>query len=159
MVIRTGSTMRIWQSGRAVCDHAGGSVLERPCVGEVCWVHKICQTVYFTVTAQVTVSAQGPGPMARGPWPRAQGPGPMARGPGPKAPRPGPNVHRFFKTTYCARILIEGARFPPFGFAIAAISSNSNEDVSLCRKDLLWPDSDRGRSVSPLRVRYSGDKL
>ena len=51
------------------------------------------------------------------------------------------------------------ARFPPFGFAIAEISSNSNEDVSFCGKDLLWPDSDRGRSVSPLRFRYSRDKL
>ena len=81
---------------------------------------------------------------------------PKARGP-PQAP--GPRSIVFFKTTYCARILIEGARFPPFGFAIAEISSNSNEDVSFCRKDLLWPDSDRGRSVSPLRVRHSGDML
>ena len=69
------------------------------------------------------------------------------------------NTYRFVKKTYCGRILIEGARFPPFGFAIAEISSNSNEDVSFCQKDLLCPDSDRGCSVSPLRVRYSGDKL
>ena len=58
----------------------------------------------------------------------------------------------FSKRTDCARILIEGARFPPpFGFDIAEISSNSNEDedVSFCQKDLLCPDSDRGRSVSP----------
>ena len=60
------------------------------------------------------------------------------------------NTYRFVKKTYCARILIEGARFPPFGFVIAEISSNSNEDVSFCQKDSLCPDSDRGRSVSPL---------
>ena len=42
----------------------------------------------------------------------------------------------FFKTTYCARILIEGARFPPFGLVIAEIISNSNGDVSLFQKDL-----------------------
>ena len=36
----------------------------------------------------------------------------------------------FLRKTYCARILIEGARFPPAGFDIAEISSNSNEDVS-----------------------------
>ena len=54
--------------------------------------------------------------------------------------------------------LIEGARFPPFGFDIAEISSSSNEYVSFCQKDLLCPDSDRGPSVSPLRVRHSGDK-
>ena len=65
---------------------------------------------------------QGPGPGAQGPRPRAQGP----------APGPGPMSIVFIKTTYCARILIEGARFPPFGFAIAEISSNSNEDVSFC---------------------------
>ena len=65
----------------------------------------------------------------------------------------------FFKTTYCARILIEGARFPPFGFAIAETSSSSDEYVSFCQKDLLCPRSDRGRSVSPLRVRHRGDKL
>ena len=66
---------------------------------------------------------------------------------------------RLFKETYCARILIEGARFPPFGFDTAEISSNSNEDTSFGQKDLLCPDSDRGRSVPPLRVRHSGDKL
>ena len=60
---------------------------------------------------------------------------------------------------YCARIMIEGARFSPFGLVIAEISSSSNEYVSLCQNDLLCPDSDKGRSVSPLRVRYSGDKL
>ena len=46
-------------------------------------------------------------------------------------------------------ILIEGARFPPFGFAITEISSSSNEYVSFCQKDFLCPDSDRGRSVPP----------
>ena len=99
--------------------------------------------------------------IAWAPWPRAQGPGPMARGPGPRPRGPwhraqgsGPMVHRFFKTTYGARIRIEGARFPPFGFAIAEISSNSNEYVSFCQKDLLCPDSGRGCSVSPLRVRH-----
>ena len=54
---------------------------------------------------------------------------------------------------------MEGARFPPFGFDIAEISSNSNEDVSFCQKDLLCPDSDRECSVSSLRVRHNGDKL
>ena len=63
------------------------------------------------------------------------------------------------KNTYCARILIEGARFPPFGFDIAEINANSNEDVSLSETDLWCPDYVRGRSVSPPRVRYSGDKL
>ena len=58
-----------------------------------------------------------------------------------------------------AWILIEGARFPPFGFVIAEISSKSNEDVSFCQKDLLCPDSDRGHSVSSIRFRHSGDKL
>ena len=65
----------------------------------------------------------------------------------------------FFKKTYCARILKESARFPPFRFDTVEISSNSNEDISFLQKDLLCPDSDRERSVSPLRVRYSGDKL
>ena len=37
---------------------------------------------------------------------------------------------------YCARILIESARFPPFGFDTAEISSNSNENMSFLRKDL-----------------------
>ena len=37
---------------------------------------------------------------------------------------------------YCARILIEGARFPPFGFDTVEISSNSNEDISFWQKDL-----------------------
>ena len=46
--------------------------------------------------------------------------------------------------------MIEGTRFPPFGFDIAEISSNSDEDVSFFQKDLFCPDSDRGRSVSPL---------
>ena len=97
-----------------------------------------------------SIDFHGPWPRARGPWPGAQGPGPGAQG---------PRSIVFIKTTYCARIPIEGARFPPFGFAIAEISSNSNEDVSFCRKDLLCPNYDRGCSVSPLRVRYSGDKL
>ena len=103
-------------------------------------------------------AAQGPGPAAQGPGRAAQGPRPRAWGPGPRARGPGPISSSSVKKTYCARILIEGARFPPFGFAIAEISSNSNEDVSFCQKDLLWPDADRGRSVSPLWVRYSGDK-
>ena len=79
-----------------------------------------------------------------------QGPGPMAQGPRPQAPGPRSIVfskrliapgfswraliptraYRFVKKIYCARILIEGARFPPFGFDIAEISSNSNEDNS-----------------------------
>ena len=101
---------------------------------------------------------QGLGPRAQGPGPRTQGPGPGARDPGPRAPGPGPKVHRFFRTTYCARILIEGARFPPFGFAITEISSSSNEYASFCQEDLSWHDSDRGRSVSPFRVGHSGDK-
>ena len=67
-------------------------------------------------------------------------------------------TYRFIKKTYRARILIEGARFPPFGFDIAEMSSNSNEDISVLQKDLSCPDSDRERLVSPLRVRYSGDK-
>ena len=98
------------------------------------------------------------------PWPMAQGP--RAQGQGIEGARFPPFgfalaeiSSSFVKNTYCALILIEGARFPPLGFAKAKISSNSNEDVSLSRKDLLCPDSDRGRSVSPIRVRYSGDKL
>ena len=89
--------------------------------------------------------AQGPGPMAHGPGPRAQGPGPRARGPWPGAqghraqgsglraqgpghgPRPRAQGPSFFKTTYCARILIEGARFPPFGFDIAEISLEASK--------------------------------
>ena len=67
-------------------------------------------------------------------------------------------MHLFVKKTYRGMILIEEARFPPFGFDIAEISSSSNEYVSFCQKDLLCPDSDRGHSVSPLRVRHSGDK-
>ena len=66
-------------------------------------------------------------------------------------------TYRFAKKACCAQILIEGARFPPFGFDITEINSNSIEDVSFCQKGLLCPDSDRGRSVSPLRVRYNGD--
>ena len=65
----------------------------------------------------------------------------------------------FFRKAHCVRILIESNRFSPFGFVIAEISSNSNEEVSFCRKELLCPDSDRGRSVSPLRVCHNGDKL
>ena len=58
-------------------------------------------------------------------------------------------TYRFFKKTYRARILIESARFPPFGFAIAEISSNSNEDTSVSQKDLSCPDSDRECSAPP----------
>ena len=64
-------------------------------------------------------------------------PGPRAHGPGP-----GPKIHRFYKTTYCARVLIEGARFPPFGFDTAETSSNSNEIMLLSnsgiRLELHW---------------------
>ena len=47
----------------------------------------------------------------------------------------------------------------PFGFDIAAIRSNSNENIAVLQNDLLCPDSDSECSVSPLRVRYNGDKL
>ena len=57
-------------------------------------------------------------------------------------------MHRFVKKTYRGMILIEGARFPPFGFAITEISSSSNEYVSFCQEDLSWHDSDRGCSVT-----------
>ena len=53
------------------------------------------------------------------------------------------------------RILIENARFPPFGFATTEISSNSMENM----ENASNPDSDRERSVSPLRVRHTRDKL
>ena len=65
----------------------------------------------------------------------------------------------FFKETYCARILIESARFPPFGFDTVEISFNLAETMSFLQEVLSCPDSDRERSVSPLRIRYSGDKL
>ena len=65
----------------------------------------------------------------------------------------------FFKKTYCARILIESTCFPPFGFDMTEICSSSNENMSFFQKDLSCPDPDRERSVSPLRVRYSGGKL
>ena len=55
---------------------------------------------------------------------------------------------RLFKKTYCVRILIESARFPPLGLDITEISSNSNENMPSFQKDLLCPDSDRERSVS-----------
>ena len=61
--------------------------------------------------------------------------------------------------THCARILLESARFPPFGFNTLAISSNSNEDMSFLQTDALCPDSARERSARTLRVQYSGDKL
>ena len=53
----------------------------------------------------------------------------------------------FAKKTYCDWILIEGIRFRPFGPDIAEIRYNSNEDVSFWRKDVLWPDYDRGHPV------------
>ena len=95
--------------------------------------------------------SHGPGPMAQGPWPRAHGPRPRARGPwpgargtgpapgarGPGPAGPGPISSSSVKKTYCARILIEGARFPPFGFVIAEISSSSNEYVSFCQNRLV----------------------
>ena len=106
---------------------------------------------------------QGPGPQGLGPRARApelepQGSGPRARAPGLGSQGSGPGP-RPKDDTYKARLLIEGARFLPFGFAIAEISPNSNEDVSFCRKDLLCPDSDRGRWVPLLRFRCCGDKL
>ena len=60
---------------------------------------------------------------------------------------------------YFARILIEDARFPPFGIDTEEIGSNMTENMSFLQKDLLCPDSHRERSVSPLRVGYSGDQL
>ena len=68
-------------------------------------------------------------------------------------------VISFLKKTYRAQILIGSALFPPFGFDTVETSSNSNEDISFLQKDLSCPDSDRERSVSPLRVRCSGDEL
>ena len=62
-----------------------------------------------------------------------------------------------FKKTYVARIMTEGDRFPPFGFDIAEISSNSNESISFLQEDLLCPDSDI--ESARFRVRHSGDKL
>ena len=56
---------------------------------------------------------------------------------------------RFFKKTYCARILIESTRFPPFGFDIKEISSSSTADISFLQKDLSCPDSDRWHSAPP----------
>ena len=75
--------------------------------------------------------AQGSGPKAQGQGPMAQGPGPKVRRPGPRARGPEPKVHRFFKKIYCARILIEGVRFPPFGLDTAEIRSKSNEIMIL----------------------------
>ena len=46
-------------------------------------------------------------------------------------------------------ILIEGALFPPFGFVIAEMSSNSNADASFSQKDLLWPDLIEGARFPP----------
>ena len=66
---------------------------------------------------------------------------------------------QFYGKTYYARILIESVRFPPFGFDTVEISPNSNGNMSVLRKDVWCPDSDRQRSVSPLRVRYGGDQL
>ena len=63
----------------------------------------------------------GPGPRAR------SGPGPHARTGGRRV---GPETCGFLRRIDCARILIEGARFPPFGFEIAEISWDWNEDVS-----------------------------
>ena len=65
----------------------------------------------------------------------------------------------FASKAYCAGLLIDSTRFPLFGFDIAEISSNSKEDITCFQKELLFPDSDRERSVSPLRVRYSGEAL
>ena len=65
-------------------------------------------------------------------------------------------IDRFCKKTYCARILIESARFPPFGCDIVEISSNSNEDLPFLQKDLLCPDSDRARLVSPFGFDIAG---
>ena len=68
-------------------------------------------------------------------------------------------TYRFSEKTYCARIQIESDWFPPFGFDAVEISSNLNENMSLVQKDLFCPYSDREHSVSPLRVRYEGDKM
>ena len=65
----------------------------------------------------------------------------------------------FLRQTYRGRILIESARFPPFGFDIKEIGSDSHEGIMNLQKNRSWPDSDRERSVSPLRVRYKGDRL
>ena len=56
---------------------------------------------------------------------------------------------------YCARILIDDARFPPFGFSTPEISSSSIENM----ENASIPDSDRERSISPLRVRHTRDKF
>ena len=55
-------------------------------------------------------------------------------------------TYPFCKKSHRARILKEIARFPPFGFAIAEMSSNSNEDISVLPEDSPCPDSDRERS-------------
>ena len=46
----------------------------------------------------------------------------------------------FYEKTYCARILIESARFPPSGFDIKEIGSDSHEDINE-----FTEKTDRGR--------------
>ena len=58
-----------------------------------------------------------------------------------------------------ARILIESARFHPFGFDRKETGSHSNEDIGNLQKHLSCPDSDREHSVSLFRVRYERDRL
>ena len=72
--------------------------------------------------------ALGPGPWALGRGPRALGRGPRALGRGPWALGHGPWLHGPWAMDFHG-ILIEGARFPPLGFDIAEVSSNSKEDM------------------------------
>ena len=60
-------------------------------------------------------------------------------------------VYIFFKEAYCAWILIKNARFPALGLDITGISSKSNGDICFFQKGLLCLDSDRGRSIFPVR--------
>ena len=41
----------------------------------------------------------------------------------------------FYEKTYCAGTPIENARFPPFGFDTAEISSNLNQNMSFLQKE------------------------
>ena len=43
-------------------------------------------------------------------------------------------AYRFFKKIFCARILIQNARFTPFGFDTMEISFNSIEGISFFKK-------------------------
>ena len=70
----------------------------------------------------------GSGPQAPGPEHQAPGPGSHARTGGRRV---GPETCGFLRRIDCARILIEGARFPPFGFDTAEIRSKSSEIMIL----------------------------